>query len=567
MNMKKTKFIYRSVFLATALFIAACEDLSEINVNENAVDQGSANPNMMMPTVMTGAATSYLDLGIMDIAGVVQHTQKTGWYEGHNSYDWTPRDWANWYGYLRTNKLLYNRAVELEWPFHQGVALTMRAFIFGVITDLWGDAPYTEGLQADEGIIQPKFDSQETIYQGIINDLLAASQQFAKGDVTGVTTSYDVYFGGDAEKWHRFANSLLLRYYMRLSEKNADLAKTGIEAVYSSGIYMMDASDDATMAFIGANASNSFPTSLTDDGTRFRNPKAAATLLDKLVAYDDPRLEVWFDPVRVQWVEDTDLELKMDTTIRRNGVVTNMKSITDAEYRAQKEADPSVVYTRHFNPDLFGPGEMKPVTAAYVGIPAGSLAPDYYNYNPTPGQGVENPHVSGYDGMYRDFAGPMLKARLMSAAETHFILAEAALKGWGVGDANTHYANGIRSSLQVWGVAGDFDAYYAMAGVAPDPGVTLEQVMDQKWIASWTAATEAWFDYRRTGLPALQAGPASQVPVLPVRFIYGDQEVFGNEANAMEAIGRLQTTTYSELRGANSQWSKPWIIQGTGKPW
>jgi hypothetical protein len=92
-------------------------------------------------------------------------------------------------------------------------------------------------------------------------------------------------------------------------------------------------------------------------------------------------------------------------------------------------------------------------------------------------------------------------------------------------------------------------------------------VIEQKWIASWSSATESWMDYRRTGLPALQTGPASPEPVLPVRFIYSDDETLRNESNANEAIDRLEETDYSNLRGANSQWSKPWIIQGTGKPW
>lgn len=563
--MNTMKAIYRSVFLAVLIVLSACEDLTELNINENGVSQTTANPNLMMPTVMTGAANAYLDLGIMDIAGVVQHTQKTGWYEGHNAYDWTPRDWSGWYGYLRTNKLLYERAVELEWPFHQGVGLTMKSFIYGVITDLWGDAPYLDAVKADEGNIQPVFDSQEIIYEGIIEDLKTASALFATDDATGILESYDVYYGGDMEKWQKFANSLLLRYYMRISEKNGDVAKAGIEAIYNSGIYMSDASDDATMAFIGANASNAFPTSLTDDGTRFKNPKAATTLLDKLVAYDDPRLEVWFSPVRVQWVEDLALSTKTDQYIRRNGVLTNKADIKDEEYREEKAGDPTVVYTRHFNPTLFAAGEEKPVTGAYVGIPAGKLAPDYHNFNPTPGQTVENQHVSQYSEMYRELSGDLLQARLMSAAETHFILAEAALNGWAVGDARTNYENGIQSSLEAWEVEGDFASYIAEPGVAYDG--TLEQVIEQKWIASWTAATEAWFDFRRTGLPALEAGPASPQPVLPVRFIYSDEETLRNQANANEAIGRLQTTDYSTLRGANSQWSKPWVIQGTGEPW
>ena len=40
-----------------------------------------------------------------------------------------------------------------------------------------------------------------------------------------------------------------------------------------------------------------------------------------------------------------------------------------------------------------------------------------------------------------------------------------------------------------------------------------------------------------------------------------------NGANSEEAMNRLETTNFSEVDGANSAWSKPWVIQGTGKPW
>jgi len=563
--MKTIKTLYKSVFLAGLVTLSACEDLTELNVNENGVSPTTANPNLLMPTVMTGVANSYLDLGIMDIAGTMQHTQKTGWYSAHNSYDWAPRDWSPWYGYERSNKLVYERAVELNWPFHQGVALTMRSFIYGTLTDLYGDVPYTEAVKAGDGILQPTFDTQDIVYTGIIEDLKAASALFATGDVTGINAAYDVFYGGDMEKWQKFANSLILRYAMRISDKNASAAKSLIEEIYSSGIYISDAADDATMAFVGANASNAFPTSVTDDGTKFRNARACNTLLDNLVANNDPRLEVWFAPVHVEWVEDLTLSTKVDQYIRKNGVLTTKTNIKDNDYRTEKKADPSLVYTRHFNPTLFAADEEKPQTSKWVGIPPAIIGPDYYNLNPTPGQTVENQHVTQYDDIYRDLSGALLKARLVSAAETHFILAEAALKGWSVGNAETNYDNGVKNSLEAWNVGGDFDAYIAEPGVAFDG--TLEQVIEQKWIASWTAATESWMDYRRTGLPALQTGPASPEPVLPVRFIYSDDETLRNEDNANEAIDRLEETDYSNLRGANSQWSKPWIIQGTGKPW
>ena len=54
---------------------------------------------------------------------------------------------------------------------------------------------------------------------------------------------------------------------------------------------------------------------------------------------------------------------------------------------------------------------------------------------------------------------------------------------------------------------------------------------------------------------------------LPVRFYYMLEERNLNRTNAEAAISRLDQTNYSEADGQNSAWSKPWVIQGTGKPW
>ena len=91
--------------------------------------------------------------------------------------------------------------------------------------------------------------------------------------------------------------------------------------------------------------------------------------------------------------------------------------------------------------------------------------------------------------------------------------------------------------------------------------------MSQKWIAGWTAATEAWFDYRRTGLPALQAGPVAKRRALPLRFYYMRDELNLNKTNSTAALDKLETTTNSQADGKNSAWSKQWLVQGTGKPW
>jgi hypothetical protein len=91
--------------------------------------------------------------------------------------------------------------------------------------------------------------------------------------------------------------------------------------------------------------------------------------------------------------------------------------------------------------------------------------------------------------------------------------------------------------------------------------------MEQKWIASWTAASESWFDYRRTGLPALQPGGIVKRDALPLRFYYSVDEMDYNPDNTQAAIESLEATAYSAEDGKNSAWSKMWVLQGTGKPY
>jgi hypothetical protein len=567
MKYLKNNLFFSVMLTILMIFSVSCEDhLTDLNKNPLGIDPASGNPNQIMTTVLTGAARNYLDLGFGDVAGVMQHTQKDGWFSGHNHYDWQAQDWTGWYGLLRNNEYMIDRAEELGWSFHKGVGLVMRAFIFGTITDLWGDAPYTNALKGNTGdrdFLFPQFDPQETIYNGVISDLKEASNVLESASDLGVQASYDVIYGGNIEKWQKFANSLLLRYYMRVSGRMEAMARQGIEEIAGSGKLITSASDDATMAYLGVTASDSWPSNVSDGGSNFRRTKPSQTLLDALLENNDPRLNVWISPVHSQLVPDPTLDVTIEPFIRRNGEPMGVQTLSDVQYVAEKAA--GNVFTRRYNPDSVNLRNRVVNNNMYVGLPPGILAPDAFNFNPTPGQNVQNQHVSQLSDIYREAKGDLLKSRLISAAEVHFILAEAALKGWSVGSAEMHYREGVRNSLTTWGVAGQFDDYIQQQGVVFDN--TLERIMEQKWIASWTAAAESWFDFRRTGYPALEAGPASAQAVLPVRFNYGNDELNFNTSNITTAIERLEMTPFSGARGKDSQWSKPWILQGTNKPW
>lgn len=564
--MKIIKEISKLTFLVATVALSSCSDLlTDANKNPNVVDPENANYNLVMPPVLATTAMKYLDLGWGDMSGTMQHTQHDGWFGGYNHYEWGPTNWNEYYDRLRDNALLMKSPNK----FHQGIALTMRAFLYGNITDFWGDAPYTESLKGDQGIVAPVFDNQEVIYKGVIEDLKAAAAIFATGDNSGYLANYDSFYNGDPAKWHKFANSLLLRYYLRVSTKLPDLAKAGIEAVYASGVYIKTPAEDASVSFVGTVASNNWPYIYYLDAageSNFRRKKPAQTLVSQFKATSDPRLKVWFAPVHVQWVADPTLTVATEPYIRKNGVIQEgVGYLEDKTLKAGVAAGNK--YTRHFNPTLYAAANAGATldTSLYVGVPAGLRQPDFYNGNPTPGQTVENQHVSQLSDIYRySNKASILKARIITSSEVEFILAESALKGYGVGSAETHYKDAIKRSLETWDVASSYDAFIAKAGVAY--AGTLEQIITQKWIASWSASSEAWMDYRRTGFPNLKAGQASAQPVLPVRFIYGDSEVNNNRTNSENAISGLEQNSYSTAN-KNSQWAKPWLLKGTGKPW
>lgn len=558
----KYQHLYKFSFLLLILLFTSCdEQLTEANKNPNGIAPNEADPERFLPSIMQGTARQYTAKGYGHIGGVMQHMQEDGWFQSYNNYQWSPEDWNNWFAYLRNNEFVLEKAQNGGLTFLEGITTTMKALAFGTMADLWGDVPYTEALKARDKseIIFPKYDSQEVVYQGILEEFKRAAGLFATGDNTGSPGGADLYFGGDINRWHQFVNSLILRYSMRLSDKMPDLARKNIESVYQSGIYIKDHTQDVKRPYYD---SDPWPTnkSQSSTGSSFLRRKPCQTLVDVLYEHNDPRGPVWFEPVHCRWVEDTSLDKAKDEFIRKNGELTNSISLTHEEYVAEIAA--GNVFTRHYNPELLG---EKLNTDVFVGVPAQLVRPSTYNENPTPGQIVQNQHVSQMTPMFGERSNELLQSLVMSAQEIQFILAEAAQKGWNVGSAEEHYNEGIRQSFNMWGIGGQFDGYIAQPEVQYDG--TLKQLIEQKWIAGFTHALEAWYDYRRTGFPELETGPAALQEVPPVRILYGENELQFNEEKIQEALGRLEATQYSEAQGKNSAWAKPWLIQGTGEPW
>jgi len=556
------------VFAVIALF--SCEEqLTEMNVNPNGVDPSTVNPNLMVPTIITSSFDSYLKASYDDrYAGVMQYVQKSGWGNELNKLDWTAeQDWTGGYDVLRNAKHLYERAGEEGMEFHQGLAIVIRANQFARIADIWGDAPYTAALNADKGgqeDLFPKYDSQETIYKGIIEELKQANTILSKpvGDYKDISKSADVIYGGDPAKWRKLANSLMLRYYMRLSAKLPDYAKAGIQEIMSNQTQypiFTGIADDAVMAYIGTSSNDSWPANTVQDVSMSNVDRIqlCAGFRDVLVKNNDPRIDVWFNKVRTR--------IKVSTEYPENDIVKGNVRYLRPEY---VQASNMVIYNPTTWVNDIKAGKTLIDTMEFVGMPIASSTGDgsNYNLNPNPIQGGPNVHNSALDDIYKAAKGDKLKARLISYAEVCFILAEAADKGWSVGGSEKDwYEKGVKASFDTWGVGSSSAAYLAQPGVAHNG--TLEQIMTQKWIANWTVALETWCDWRRTGYPVLTIGPKGVRDAVPLRLEYGGLEKGRNNANYLVAKEGLQETPYTATDGKDSAWSKFWLLQGTNKPY
>ncbi|WPO90838.1 SusD/RagB family nutrient-binding outer membrane lipoprotein [Chryseobacterium sp. HR92] len=165
----------------------------------------------------------------------------------------------------------------------------------------------------------------------------------------------------------------------------------------------------------------------------------------------------------------------------------------------------------------------------YIGIRQGI---DLLNGKSTYG-GFSQPQAKSANGDY--FSGTDGKMKLFTAAETWFLKAEAALRGYaGAGDIQTNYTTGVQQSFGEWGKSASVATYLADTTSTEAPYIDpknadnnvpvgnsqlstitiawnngdtnerkLERIITQKWLSLYPNGPEAWAEQRRTGYPIL----------------------------------------------------------------
>lgn len=585
--MKKINNIIFSFITIVLLLTTSCQDLTEINKSPNQLNASDINIKYVLTSVLSNTSIDYIRGQVYGagtgITEAMQYLQRDYIdYSGPNTFVWGTYNFNGYNTSLINSQYMVDNAknelLEGNQKFYKAVGLIMRSFWYGFMTSAWGDMPYSEAMKGASGNFTPVYDDQKDIFKGILADLKSANEILATVTSVDGAAAIDIMYAGDVTKWRKFANSLRLRFLLRLSEKLSDMTAAGVDVKGEFNTMVSNAttypiftanSDNAAISYIGSNSTNGWyggPLYWSNRSEYYRR-KPCATFVNTLRSNSDPRLTTFIRPV--------DVQLKISST------KTGYAKLTDGQI---------VLYV---SPAQVGTTAID--TARYVGLPPAMGAPDLYNLssltNFTAIKGLNstiyvdqaaNPNVSYLADIYAKDVNPLVKAVYMSYSELCFILAEARLKGWiSTGATTDYYQAGIVASLRQYNIANGSTSVYdpgnhtlkafsesafladlngRFTGAANDDA-RLTQLMTQKWIACFMTP-EFWFDWRRTGMPNFGANliSGSNGTKIPVRYPYGSEDVVLNSTNMNNAVAKLSPAE-------NTQWSKMWLLQGTNKPW
>jgi len=199
--------------------------------------------------------------------------------------------WANYYvGPLKDIQTIIDLGVEEDLPNAQGAGLILKSWVFHIITDYWGDVPYSQALRGEEsGGATPAYDAQSDIYDGLLADLSTAVGLLNPSGLT--FGAGDILYGNDMNAWKKFANSLRMRLAMRMSEVDPATAQSQFVAAYNAGGFTSNA-DNAFLDFPGPPYENP----LYENWQGRDDHAISATMVDTLASLNDPRLPIYAEP-------------------------------------------------------------------------------------------------------------------------------------------------------------------------------------------------------------------------------------------------------------------------------
>ena len=263
--MKSLKYTLAALALgATVVSTTSCrEDFTDINKNPNQIVTADASMLFTKGIIdfePSGYLMWYYNAPMMQLWS--QLGTPTGGYTPNFAKTTAYGDQGSQYikvlKYVREMNAMIENAGE-DGAKYKGyaAALDVLTAYLGILdTDLIGSVPFTEACMANYGgTLTPAYDSQESLYQLWEQQINAAISVFSNPTGLEMKAAQDIAFGGDWNKWARFANSLKLRLAARYVNINKSKALSLAQEVASASCGYIDSMDQA-MLFNKATATS-----------------------------------------------------------------------------------------------------------------------------------------------------------------------------------------------------------------------------------------------------------------------------------------------------------------------
>lgn len=301
--MKKLAIISSLLF---GLTLTSCDSYLDINENPNSPDESTITTSTLLPAAEMNLAASYGDY--LRIVG--------GYFSEHYAQDFGTSNYLDYSAFTMsatrsssTYTQLNSRALKSletirtkssaaeEWGTYLA-ATTLRAFIYQILVDCYGEVPYTEAFQG-EANMSPKYDDGQTIYDGVLAEL---DEALSKVDGSEPVATSMLFPDEGLDPWIKFANAVKLKMLTR---------ESGVASVDSKIAELINENNfpDDDVAFTGCwkNESGQMSPFYAEEissawGSTQQNVCLNVALLGTMqqkdaqgnVVYDDPRLPAYF---------------------------------------------------------------------------------------------------------------------------------------------------------------------------------------------------------------------------------------------------------------------------------
>lgn len=503
--------------------VTACDErFEELNTDPNRPGPQVFDPNLLLPTIsyqhgnlLLGYSGPILfqSMWIQAMAststgGAIYYSNADKYVISSSTPNYIQGNWNNGYQLASRVKQMQILSEDRGFVNLSAVGEIMKVSALSVVTDTYGDIPYSEAVRAQEGISQPVYDTQAEVYNQMLSDLETALNSITPG---GDPIRNDVMYGGDLVKWRKFGYSLMLKLGLRLTNANPSAAQSWVQKAVAGGVFTSP-DEDAIVP--------------SDDPNGYANTHASALLVP------DDVYEVRWSKVMIDYLQErNDPRLPVVSEVPPPGLAANRDGLSVGNN------DPGVQIGLPNGFDLRG-GDFDI-----------SRHPDFPG--PT-GSGADEAIIGAYSrptGIYRNRNAPVF---VLTYAEVQLFLADAAVRGFVSGSPADFYRQGVLAAFTSMGKFGgatianeDATAYINANPLdVSSPNASLEMINSQIWATTslFSNFLEAWNNWKRTGIPNLTPvnfpGNFSSGQI-PRRQPYPAGESSTNEESLRAAISRM----------------------------